>query len=324
MNAIAAIALVTAGSIWALTLFNFSMPKRYATLVSGTYSEHWGFVSDVVNPILERRWPAGIYIGSLFQAFAHGRDGHPAFLNGQYSPAGWWYYLPVVATYKVPIGLAIVGLLGLVSLAWRKARREEWSLVIPAAVLLALIMTSHLSIGFRHALPAYLFLIMLASRAAAARVSAVAAWIATAAAGLHAASFHPDYLCYINFPRENVALHISDSNLDWAQSFKQVRRWLEAHPQHRPVHVAVFADSVARTPRYYLGPARDVDVIAWGEPAPRSGLLIVSPVLLAGPYDHGAAFGFLARMKPVDIIGHCMRVYDLDAPSAASREGNVK
>jgi hypothetical protein len=321
-NAIGAISLVTVGSIWALTLFNVSMPKQYATLFSGTYSRHWGFVSDVVNPILERRWPGGIYIGSLFQAFAHGREGHPAFLNGRYSALGWWYYLPVVATYKVPIGIALVGLLGLVSLAWRKARREEWSILIPAAVALAFVMASHLSIGFRHALPAYLFLIMLASRAATAAGSAVAAWLATAAAALHAASYHPDYLCYINCPRADVALHISDSNLDWAQSFKQVRRWLDAHPQSRAVHVAVFADSVARTPRYYLGP--DVDVIAWGEPAPNSGLLIVSPVLLAGPYDHGAAFGFLARAKPIDVIGHCMRVYDLDKLKPPTGDEGVK
>jgi hypothetical protein len=313
VNEFLAVLLVTVISIWVFCGFDFSMPKLYADLLPATYEQRWGFASDVLNPILEHRWPAGIYIGSLFGGLAHGREGHAAFLLGQYGARGWWYYVPVVAAYKVPVGVMVVMPLALVSLRWVKPRREELALLIPFALLLGLLMISRLSIGFRHALPAYAFLLMLASRAAAAGVPivpAVLAWLCAAAAALHGLTFHPDYIAYINFPRRDVELQISDSNLDWGQSLQEVRAWLDAHPQSRPVHVLPFADPFSRAPRWYLGAG--VDILAPGDPPPTSGLLILSPVHEAGPYDPSRPYRFLWHRAPDAIIGRTMRAYDLD------------
>jgi hypothetical protein len=317
LNQLAGIAVIAVVALWMLTLFDFSIPKQFTMLAPGTYSEHWGFVSDVVNPALEHRWPGGIYIGSLFQAIWHGREGHPAMLLGQISEHGWWYYIPVVATYKVPIGYAIILLLGAISLVWRPFAHREWSLLIPPLVLLAFVMGSRISIGFRHALPAYLFLLMLASRLATRMLPRVMAWLAMLASIVQVAMIHPDYVAFVNWPRKQVFRQISDSNLDWGQGLKQVRHWLDAHPQKDRVYVAPFADEDSQMPLYYLGP--DVTVLWPGEKLPRSGLLIVSPVRLAGAYDPGRPYRSLWAVKPIAIIGHTMRVYDLDEAGLASR-----
>ena len=46
-------------------------------------------------------------------------------------------------------------------------------------------------------------------------------------------AYHPDYLCYINAPVRKPYLAISDSNVDWGQSLKQVKAWLDARAPER-------------------------------------------------------------------------------------------
>ena len=57
--------------------------------------------------------------------------GHNGYLFGEKRMTGWWYYFPVVATYKVPLGIAAVLLLGLISIGWEHPRWAEWGLLIP-------------------------------------------------------------------------------------------------------------------------------------------------------------------------------------------------
>ena len=75
--------------------------------------------------------PAGAYIGSMINGGAHADRGHAAFLLGERSKGGWWYYFPVVATYKVPLGVAALVLLAIASLFFLRPRFEEWSPLLP-------------------------------------------------------------------------------------------------------------------------------------------------------------------------------------------------
>jgi len=262
---------------------------------------------------LRSPWPAGLYVHSLIQGLGHGAKGHPAYLNGRISSHGWWYYQGVAASYKVPIGILILLGLGLLSFVWVPWRRAEASLLIPAVVYGAFVSLSGIAIGFRHALPAYVFLVMLAVRCVAGSPAIIrtVAWLAVVAAAVHAASFHPDYLSYFNLPREKPYLALSDSNVDWGQSLKQVRRWMDAHPAARPVTLAYFGPVDDRAMlAHYLGDR--VQVHRSGDSFPGGGTLIVSPVFVAGAYEEGRGpFTPLRSERPDGVIGHSMLIYDV-------------
>jgi hypothetical protein len=263
---------------------------------------------------LRASWPAGVYVHALIQGVGHGATGHPAYLLGETSTRGWWYYQAVAATYKVPLGIVAIFCLGLLSLRWRAPRFDECSLLLPALAYAAFVAVSRVSIGFRHALPGYVFAVLLASRvlAGAPAMARTVVWASLAAAAAHAASFHPDYIAYFNFPRDRPYLAISDSNVDWGQSLRQVRDWLDARPDAAPpVTLAYFGQSADHAMlRYYLGDR--VRIHRAGEALPESGTLVVSPVLVAGVYGGGdGVFAPLRSLRPDAVIGHAMLVYDL-------------
>src|SRR4051794_33895047 len=85
----------------------------------------------------------------------------------------------------------------------------------------------------RHFLPAYLFLLILSTRCLALSGIGwrVIGWASIAATALHGAWHHPNYIAYTNFPRGHIWLKISDSNLEWGQSLKQVGEWVTSHPE---------------------------------------------------------------------------------------------
>ena len=266
---------------------------------------------------LDSPWPAGLYAHSLVVAYTHKERGHQAFLFGQKSDFGWSYYLFAVALYKVPLGVSILLALAIASLIYAPPRWSELSLVVPAISWGVFLSMSKISIGFRHAFPSYFFFLILSSRSVLTRNLLCNAMIpiALAVAIVHGCSFHPDYLSYLNLPYNRPYLAISDSNLDWGQSLKQIRRWVDEHPVGaRPVSLGYFGDNLTLTEQdlveYYLQDR--IQLIKTKDDLPDHGILILSPVEISGPYDRTNRFQQFANKTPVDIIGNCMLVYDLD------------
>ena len=316
MNQFFAVGVVAVVALWPLTAFDVSRPADHAPLVNAVYTEGFSFKADLVNGALMRRWPAGAYLGSVRGAQSHAEEGHPAYLWGRRRAHGWWYYYPVVALYKVPLGVGLAILAAALSLPWRRPSFDELPLAIAAVAWAVFVMVGGIHIGFRHALPAYVPLLMLCGRAAATGRNANArpvhwlAWAGVAAAGVHTLTWHPDYLSYTNFPRDKPYLAVSDSNVDWGQSLKQVRRWLDARPRDgRPVSIGYFGNEQGRSVRHHLGDR--VRELRGSDAAPAEGLLVISPVWVAGAYGH-EQYAFLRRRTPDAVIGHSMLVYDLD------------
>src|SRR5439155_3752194 len=94
-----------------------------------------------------------LYLSSVAEGFAHADKGHVAYLFGRISKSGWWYYFPVVATYKVPIGIGLLLMLSTASLAIVRPRWDELSLLIPMIAWGIFMMCSPIDIGWRHFLP---------------------------------------------------------------------------------------------------------------------------------------------------------------------------
>ena len=175
-------------------------------------------------------------------------------------------------------------------------------------------LSSEVNLGFRHFLPAYAFMLMLASRCVASQASRsiVLAWAGIAAAAIHGLAYHPDYLCYINAPRTTRPyLAISDCNVDWGQSLKQVRAWLDEHPQgERKVSFFYFGKEEDGSIQYYLNDR--VTSLDQYSPRPTNGLLLISPVRLAGVYELADPYAALRAHDPDVVIGNSILVFDLD------------
>lgn len=187
------------------------------------------------------------------------REGRPAFLLGQVSDTGWWYYFPVAFALKTTIPFLLASIGGLVWSIVHLIRRRRYSVlyvVLPALLYLGLTMTSHLNIGVRHLLPMFPF----AAIAAAGLVSAVLEFafrrrgrpattfivivtvVALAPSILIAVSTFPNYVTYFS-PLAGGTAHgwqkLSDSNVETGQEVKPLAAWLKAHGENRVTGVMV-------------------------------------------------------------------------------------
>jgi hypothetical protein len=320
VRSILPLVLVVPAAMWTLTLFDCSPPMNQAAIARQEIGTRGGDVSraKAFRVSLERGlrfdspWPAGCYLHALRLGMGHAMSGHLSYLNGVWSDRGRAAYFPIVAAHKVPIGIGLVLLIGLASFVSGPPRWSEWGLALPLLACIALALTSKINIGFRHFLPAYAFMIMLASRALArpGRLCAGLAWLGVIAAALHSVSYHPDYLSYLNAPRHKAYLTISDSNVDWGQALKEVSEWLDTHA-NRPDKPALFyfGKDNGCVPYYLSDRVIQVDEHS---PPLQSGLLLISPMCLVNDFDHGNPYAALRDEQPDHVIGHSILVFDLD------------
>jgi len=216
-----------------------------------------------------------------------------AFLNGELSVTGWWFYFPEAFLLKTPLAfLALVGWVAAEGLLRTRGRSfEGWFLAFPIAVYSAASLTASLNIGHRHLLPLYPILCVAAgglpARGSPWRRAAGAVLLAGCGISFLLAS--PGYLAYFNFlagGKRGGWRYLVDSNVDWGQDLPQLRRWMERNAV-REVHLAYFgtADPLAYGVRY-----RKVVLVHDFEPGatqslPGSGdLFAASVTLLQGVY----------------------------------------
>ena len=101
------------------------------------------------------------------------RNGRPAFLFGEVSQTGWWYYFPAAFALKTTIPFLILSVSGLGWTVWQTVRRrwlDGLYLLIPSLGYLAFCMMSHLDIGVRHIMPVFPFFAIMGGSFVAAFV----------------------------------------------------------------------------------------------------------------------------------------------------------
>ena len=251
-----------------------------------------------------------------------------AFLAGNISSQGWWYYFPVAFLIKTPAALIVLiaAGLGVIAVRWRQLGVDNVAFVaVPIAIFLATAMASKMNIGLRHVLPIYPFALLLVAVAARAMLAARAkagAVVLTALVALAAIEFgrtYPDNLAFFNVlvgGPEHGSEYLVDSNLDWGQDLKPLKRWMDAnHVSH--INLAYFGTA---SPPYYGINAALLPGSAYFQPNPRvelPGYVAISATLLRGVYftsDGREFYRPFQHLTPVASIGHSIFVYWVEQP----------
>lgn len=180
--------------------------------------------------------PAPELFTGIRQMLDHNRKGHPAYLLGERSDFGFWYYYPVVLAVKTPLPFLALLVYGAV-LAVRKQARRGVSLALAFSLgILIFSLFSRINIGVRHILPVYIGFAIVAAAGALRllELSRTARWAGWTLGVLlvwlcaTSAFSHPDYLPYFNAlagdEPENIVV---DSDLDWGQDMKRLGRRLQ-------------------------------------------------------------------------------------------------
>jgi hypothetical protein len=267
------------------------------------------------------------WLFGLKRFMALAQEGQPAFLLGEYSYVGWWYYFLVAFLIKTPLGSLI--LIGASLLFYRAGnslgRREAIFILLPVIVIFVLTGLSKVNIGSRHILPVYPFLFVLASRLATVRFRQ--RWLAPLLLGapllltaVSAIRISPHQLAYFNElvggPDQGYR-YLSDSNIDWGQDLKGLKAYMEK--ERLPI---IYLSYFGTAPPSYYGiryqyvPGnwpleRSLPRFKVPDTAQRKILAISVTNLQDVGNPHAPLFRWLWTRTPIAKIGYSIFVYDL-------------
>src|SRR5262249_4468416 len=150
---------------------------------------------------------------------------------------GFWLYFPVAFLVKTPIPTLILLIATFALWIFRRRKRlNETFLLVPVVVYFCLAVWAGINIGLRHLLPIYPFIFVLLgstvaelwnrkNRLARSGLLLLSAWYLWSAI-----SIYPNYLAYFNEfagGPDNGHKILLDSNLDWGQDLKGLKRWMD-------------------------------------------------------------------------------------------------
>ncbi|MFC2172748.1 ArnT family glycosyltransferase [Acidobacteriota bacterium] len=228
------------------------------------------------------------------------RKGRISYVNGEINREGRWYYFLLTFVLKTPVPL-LVFLIALASTAVRPARRLPFSpevcLLLPLVCIFIMSSASRVNIGHRHILPIYPLLYVLLA-GLVPRLAGFRPWKRWIFGVLilwyigSALFIFPNYLAYFNEiaggPR-NGHKWLLDSNLDWGQDLKQLKRYMDQEGI-KEIKLSYFGNA---PPAYYgiranLLPCyvqRDIPPPIKGEWLDRDGVFAVSANMYEGLFN---------------------------------------
>jgi tetratricopeptide (TPR) repeat protein len=318
--------------IWAAYGFRYeAIPKGGNPLPTDSFLSKIPSGYALASYLIEQRlFPEAWIYGQLAVVSEMRR---PAYLLGQLSDAGFWSYFPVVFAVKTPLPtLVLIVAAAAMWISKRKESQAELFLILPVAMYFGFAIVSRMNLGVRHLLPIYPFLFVLAGGAAAMlwrnkppiKIGAalLAAWFLWSSIRIY-----PHYLAFFNElagGAKNGHKVLLDSNLDWGQDLKGLKRWMQDH-EVKKIHLIYFGTA---NPQYYgidmlrlPGSWSDASAAAEANYAEADHWAISASHF--GPYlrdrqrDFVKTFGLL---KPIATIGHSIFIYRMTQALAQHRE----
>jgi tetratricopeptide (TPR) repeat protein len=174
--------------------------------------------------------------------------------------AGFWLYFPLAFMVKTPLPTVVILIATLALWFYERDKKPAGIfLLVPVTVYFSLAVWSRMNIGLRHVLPIYPFLFVFAGGTAAklwqsqSKVLRGAPLVAGIWLALSTLIAWPNYLSFFNEligGSRNGYKVLLDSNVDWGQDLKGLKRWMDDHGVPR-VQFLYFGIYNAAVPRYY-------------------------------------------------------------------------
>ncbi len=268
------------------------------------------------------------------------KDPVTGFLLGELYVGGKWQYFPVAWLLKTPLptlALWLTAVFGSLRSALRRAgpdRRPGLALWLPPLLYFLITLNSKLNLGYRYILPVLPFAIVLAGRCGAwavERIStlggerrALATSLAALAVGWAVWSgidIWPHYLAFFNELAggpDGGWRYLVDSNLDWGQDLKLLKRWADEHHVAK-IKLAYYGEGV---PAYY-GLDIEPQICSpdrWQHPLyhdlyfddPAPGVYAISANLLQGRnLARPETYRWFRERAPVDKVGYSIFIYEV-------------
>lgn len=261
----------------------------------------WGGVVPLPEPIVH----------GVVSLIGNAGSDNPVYLLGQRYGSGHRAYFLVAALVKAPEVLLVLLASGL--------RWAPWFAAAPA-LYFAAASASPLQFGFRLILPC-LPVVLLICGAALERWRS-RRWIPIAVIVLMAAPavyYYPFYISYFNAASggpKKALRYLSDSNVDWGQDLRQLRRWMQVHKVERMGVSYMGGDN----PLAYFRPGQ----LDWIEPPfnergrenteyrPAPGLYAISANLITGQFfdaPHRDFYRAFRELTPIDYAGYSIYIF---------------
>jgi len=298
----------------------------------------WASNKPIIRPLAH-------YFLGLLMIFQRAAGGHTTYFLGEVSASGWKIYFPFVYLIKEPLAFHIFWILALSYFAlkikepfWKnpilrlksfiKEHFVEFSMVFWLLVYWATSIKSNLNIGVRHLLPIFPFTIILTAKGiifwlektkykkfAFSILAILLCWQA-----ISVLKIYPHFLAYANEivgGPDKVYLYTVNSNLDWGQDLKRLKKWVEENKIEK-IYLDYFGGG---NPKYYLGKKYES---WWGQrnpkEIPKGSYLAVSATALQGGKGQPAKgfdqptgyYLWLENYKPTVKIGYSIFIYYID------------
>ncbi|OIP24727.1 hypothetical protein AUK11_02525 [bacterium CG2_30_37_16] len=322
--------------VYAFHIINMPVQVQHDLITEAIpYSEDTKGILNILhkttdNPVLR---PMGHYLLGFTMVASHVNGGHDAFLAGQSSNKGWWYYYPVAFLIKTPIPTMIFMVLAVV--LWKRFKTkdffDQFYLLVPPLVLLGMGMQGSLNLGIRYMLPVYPFIFISVAKMVniidfkalknltkkslpAIGFTLLLVWYA-----LSNFFIYPSYLSYFNESiggPKNGYKWLIDSNVDWGQDVKRLSNWVDKEGIDK-IYVDVFPGPMPA--KYYM----EDKMVEWHvqnfENQWPEGYLAVSETFFQNSRlktKQGVEkidYSILDGYKPIAQIGYSILIYKLPA-----------
>jgi hypothetical protein len=331
--------------VWAGYFFHVSRLKVGDGVVTMTFPNREPVVKDNVGekvkfmkPLLQKHLelviPAGEYLEGVAEIFRHNQNGHKTFLDGRVSESPNVKFHIVALLLKWPPVVWVLFLCAVFLLLARKldAPPDLCIMLLYPACLFVVVMLARITMGERHFLPVYPFVLLVASGAwefavgqRGGRVQNLAArsspWAIVIAAALllnavDVLRYAPDYLSYMNIaiPNRSSYRYLTDSNLDWGQGLLALRRYQSEHP-NETISLGYFG---IVDPKVYGIRATP---LAGNERA--SGTVVISATNLSGQYlSDPSGYQWVTKYPLKAILNHSLFVFAVPPGRRGFRPGS--
>jgi len=294
------------------------------------------------NLVYSARVPGREYALAVLGQLEHSEKGHDAFLWGKISHQGWWYYYLVALAIKTPIALQLLLLLAIyasfhstqpfIQTRDKKTRLyHEFFLIVPPLIFLLAISAVSVQLGVRYALPVLPFIFVFVGRVAQVKLEkplfSGIAFLSIVWYVISSISIYPHYLAYFNEyvgGPSNGYKYLLDSNLDWGQDLKGLKKYVEARGIEK-----VKLDYLGTIDLEYYGlssePISDQDLAALKEGKFTRDVFAISASFLQGLYLPGDRdrYEWFRDRTPTTQIGYSIFVYEIDCREERTAKGKV-